>query len=212
MANEVDDKLVEIDKFSDDELAKFMKENGISLKIEEARSINGKIGRNPTLTELHIFNIEWSEHASYKSSKNILKLLPTSGSTVIQGPKEDAGILKFTTHKGDKYGVVIAHESHNHPSQVVPAEGAATGVGGIVRDVCCMGAKVICNLPIDEVTEGVLYDREKKEVEKKFEEPEVDEPFLCFSTQYYIRRKFHRNMNLFNVHFNSFSSRRAKLR
>ena len=78
-----------------------------------------------------------------KSSKDILKLLPTDGSNIIQGPKEDAGIVFFTEFKGERYGIVIGHESHNHPSQVVPYEGAATGIGGIVRDINCMGAKVI---------------------------------------------------------------------
>ncbi|MBU0615669.1 MAG: phosphoribosylformylglycinamidine synthase, partial [Nanoarchaeota archaeon] len=128
---------------SDGELSKFMKGNAISLKVSEARKIVELIGRNPTITELHIFNIEWSEHCSYKSSKNVLKMLPTSGPTVMQGPKEDAGIIHIGTFKGDKYGLVIGHESHNHPSQVVPYEGAATGIGGCVRDILCMGARVI---------------------------------------------------------------------
>ncbi|MBI2136303.1 phosphoribosylformylglycinamidine synthase subunit PurL [Candidatus Woesearchaeota archaeon] len=123
----------------DKELAEFLKKNAISLKLNEARKIVELIGRNPTITELHIFNIQWSEHSSYKSSKNALKMLPTTGPTVILGPKEDAGILKLD----EEYGIVISHESHNHPSQVVPYEGAATGIGGNVRDVLCMGAKVI---------------------------------------------------------------------
>ena len=138
--NEVDNsELVNISKMNDKELAEFLKKNAISLKLNEARKIVELIGRNPTITELHIFNIQWSEHSSYKSSKNSLKLLPTTGPTVILGPKEDAGILKLD----DEYGIVISHESHNHPSQVVPYEGAATGIGGNVRDVLCMGAKVI---------------------------------------------------------------------
>ncbi len=138
--NEVDAaELVNISSMQDKELAEFLKKNSISLKLNEARKIVELIGRNPTITELHIFNIQWSEHSSYKSSKNSLKLLPTTGPTVILGPKEDAGILKLD----DEYGIVISHESHNHPSQVVPYEGAATGIGGNVRDVLCMGAKVI---------------------------------------------------------------------
>ena len=72
-----------------------------------------------------------------------MRKLPTDGPTVMQGPAEDAGILHLGEWNGERYGVVIAHESHNHPSQVVPFEGAATGVGGIVRDVLCMGAEVI---------------------------------------------------------------------
>ncbi len=144
MKNGVDEKLlVNVSGMSDDELMQLMKENAISLTLDEIRSIPGKIGREPTLTELHIFNIEWSEHCSYKSSRETLKLLPTSGPNVIQGPQEDAGIIHLADIDGKRYGVVMAHESHNHPSQVVPYEGAATGVGGILRDVLCMGARVV---------------------------------------------------------------------
>ncbi len=117
---------------------------GIALTPEEAISIKERLGRVPTLAELFVFDIEWSEHCSYKSSKHLLKkYLPVSGRFVIQGPEEDAGIVEFTSHEGHRYGIVIAHESHNHPSQVLPIEGAATGIGGIVRDVDCMGASVI---------------------------------------------------------------------
>lgn len=136
------ESIVPISTYDDTKLAEFMKKNAITLKVSEARTIAEKLGRDPTLTEFHIFNIEWSEHCSYKSSKNMLKKLPTTGSKVIQGPKEDAGIVFFTEHKGDRYGIAIGHESHNHPSQLVPFEGAATGIGGIVRDVNCMGARV----------------------------------------------------------------------
>ncbi len=140
---EVDrEQTVSVSSMSDDELQKFMSENGISLKVSEARMVVEKLKRDPTLTEFHIFNNEWSEHCSYKSSKEVLKMLPTSGPTVMQGPQEDAGIIYLTTIDNEKYGVVIAHESHNHPSQVVPYEGAATGIGGIVRDVLCMGAHI----------------------------------------------------------------------
>ena len=97
----------------------------------------------PTDTELYAFDAQWSEHCSYKSSRRHLRKLPTDGPTVMQGPAEDAGILHLGEWNGERYGVVIAHESHNHPSQVVPFEGAATGIGGIVRDVLCMGAEVI---------------------------------------------------------------------
>src|SRR3989338_150432 len=140
---EVDADLVGISEFSDSELKDFLRKNGLSLTLEEARKVVKLIGRNPTLTELHIFNIQWSEHCSYKSSRHILKMLPTSGPNVIQGPEEDAGILYLTTIGNERYGIVFGHESHNHPSQVVPYEGAATGIGGIVRDVLCMGARVI---------------------------------------------------------------------
>mgnify|MGYP006290871201 CR=1 FL=1 len=155
---EADDTLVDISSMSDDALKEFMKKNAISLKISEAKEVVKLIGRNPTLTELHIFNTEWSEHCSYKSSRKWLKLLPTKGPTVIQGPEEDAGIIKFT----DDRGIVIAHESHNHPSQVVPYEGAATGVGGIVRDVLCMGARIIATA--DPLRFGDLKGKKKNYV------------------------------------------------
>ncbi|HLC95783.1 MAG TPA: phosphoribosylformylglycinamidine synthase subunit PurL [Candidatus Nanoarchaeia archaeon] len=140
---EVDIETIPITSKSDADIADFIKKNSLALKVSECRKIAELIGRNPTLTELHMFNIQWSEHCSYKSSKEILKLLPTTGPTVMQGPQEDAGIIKFAKVNGEQYGIVIGHESHNHPSQVVPYEGAATGIGGIIRDVACMGAKVI---------------------------------------------------------------------
>ena len=116
---------------------------GVALSADEVRAIVAHLGRIPTDTELFAFDAQWSEHCSYKSSRHFLRRLPTDGPTVMQGPAEDAGILHLGTWEGERYGVVIAHESHNHPSQVVPFEGAATGVGGIVRDVLCMGAEVI---------------------------------------------------------------------
>ena len=115
----------------------------IGLSDDEIRRIVATLGRVPTDVELYAFDAQWSEHCSYKSSRRHLRKLPTDGPTVMQGPAEDAGILHLGTWQGDAYGVVIAHESHNHPSQVVPFEGAATGIGGIVRDVLCMGAEVI---------------------------------------------------------------------
>jgi phosphoribosylformylglycinamidine synthase II len=116
---------------------------GVALSADEVRAIVAELGRIPTDTELFAFDAQWSEHCSYKSSRHHLRKLPVDGPTVMQGPAEDAGILHLGTWNGARYGVVIAHESHNHPSQVVPFEGAATGVGGIVRDVLCMGAEVI---------------------------------------------------------------------
>ncbi|MCL4544800.1 MAG: phosphoribosylformylglycinamidine synthase subunit PurL [Chloroflexi bacterium] len=100
------------------------------------------LGRDPSLVELYIFNTQWSEHCSYKSSRSHLRLLPTSAPWVIQGPQEDAGIVELGEWRGRRWGIVFGHESHNHPSQVVPYEGAATGIGGIIRDVLCMGAHV----------------------------------------------------------------------
>lgn len=115
----------------------------VALRKDELERIAERLGREPTNAELHAFDAQWSEHCSYKSSRHHLKKLPTSGPDVILGPAEDSGILYLGEHGGERYGVVIAHESHNHPSQVVPFEGAATGIGGIVRDVLCMGAEVV---------------------------------------------------------------------
>lgn len=128
---------------SDKELAQVLKQNKIGLTPQESKKINKMLGRNPTLTEATIWGIQGSEHSSYKSSRRHLSMLPTSGPNVILGPCEDAGIIEIAKIDGKRYGIVISHESHNHPSQVVPYEGAATGIGGNVRDVLCMGAHVI---------------------------------------------------------------------
>jgi len=138
----VDSKLIDVEGMSDEALKEFLRKNAISLAVSEARRIAELIGRNPSLTELHIFNIQWSEHSSYKSSRAVLKMLPTKAPNVILGPVEDSGIVELGNINGEKYGIVVSHESHNHPSQVVPYEGAATGIGGDIRDVLCMGAKV----------------------------------------------------------------------
>ena len=128
---------------SDAELTDRLKSLNIGMTAHEARKVVGILGRDPTVVELFIFDIEWSEHCSYKSSKRILQqYLPTQAGNVIMGPGEDAGIIEFVTVNGRSYAIVAAHESHNHPSQVLPVEGAATGIGGIVRDVDCMGATV----------------------------------------------------------------------
>jgi phosphoribosylformylglycinamidine synthase subunit PurL len=115
----------------------------VALRDDELQRIAEGLGRQPTVVELHAFDAQWSEHCSYKSSRHHLARLPTSGARVVLGPGEDAGVLHLGTHAGERYAVVVAHESHNHPSQIVPFEGAATGIGGIVRDVLCMGAEVI---------------------------------------------------------------------
>ncbi len=127
----------------DAELARQARHFGLALKTAELRKIAEGLGRDPTVVEAHVFDAAWSEHCSYKSSRHFLKRLPTTGPTVMQGPQEDAGIVHLGEWDGERYGIVFAHESHNHPSQVVPFEGAATGIGGIVRDVLCMGAEVI---------------------------------------------------------------------
>ncbi len=116
---------------------------GVALRADELARIRERLGREPSTVELHAFDAQWSEHCSYKSSRHQLKRLPTTGTLVVLGPAEDSGILHLGEYNGERYGIVIAHESHNHPSQVVPFEGAATGIGGIVRDVLCMGAQVI---------------------------------------------------------------------
>ncbi len=112
------------------------------LKPEEYERILDLIGREPTLTELGIFSAMWNEHCSYKSSRLWLKTLPTEGPQVIQGPGENAGIVDI----GDGQCAVFKMESHNHPSYIEPHQGAATGVGGILRDVFTMGARPIAAL------------------------------------------------------------------
>ncbi len=128
---------------SDEEISALAKHHGLALSVEDLREIAGKLGRDPGIVEVHAFDAQWSEHCSYKSSRPLLRQLPTEGLTVMLGPAEDAGILRLGEWDGSTWGIVIAHESHNHPSQLVPFEGAATGIGGIVRDVLCMGATVI---------------------------------------------------------------------
>ncbi len=116
----------------------------MALSANDKIAIEQLLGRQPTVLELTIFDTMWSEHCSYKSSKRILKqYLPTKGRDVSVGIGEDSGIIRFAKVGDDQYCIAISHESHNHPSQILPVEGAATGVGGVVRDVYCMGADVI---------------------------------------------------------------------
>ena len=126
-------------------IASLIKQYRLALTVEEALTIqNVFLKRPPTLAELVLWSIQGSEHCSYKSTRRHLSKFNTNSSQVILGPKEDAGIVAVATDEtGLRYGVVMSHESHNHPSQIVPYEGAATGVGGNVRDVSCMGAEVI---------------------------------------------------------------------
>ena len=112
------------------------------LKGDEYARLLKILGREPSLTELGIFSVMWSEHCSYKSSRIWLKTLPTTGPQVIQGPGENAGVVDL----GDGDCVVFKMESHNHPSYIEPYQGAATGVGGIMRDVFTMGARPVANL------------------------------------------------------------------
>jgi phosphoribosylformylglycinamidine synthase II len=112
------------------------------LTPEEYQRLLEIVGRTPTLTELGIFSVMWSEHCSYKSSRVWLAQLPTKGPLVIQGPGENAGVVDI----GDGDAIIFKMESHNHPSYIEPYQGAATGVGGIMRDVFTMGARPIANL------------------------------------------------------------------
>jgi phosphoribosylformylglycinamidine synthase II len=112
---------------------------GHGLKPDEYAKILALIGRQPTYTELGIFSAMWNEHCSYKSSKKWLRTLPTTGKRVIQGPGENAGVVDI----GDGQAIVFKMESHNHPSFIEPYQGAATGVGGILRDVFTMGARPV---------------------------------------------------------------------
>ena len=112
------------------------------LKLEEFENIKKLLKREPNLLELGIFSAMWNEHCSYKSSRIHLKKLPTTGKQVIQGPGENAGVIDI----GDDDVIVFKIESHNHPSYIEPYQGAATGVGGILRDVFTMGARPIALL------------------------------------------------------------------
>jgi phosphoribosylformylglycinamidine synthase II len=122
------------------------------LTPEEYGKIISTLGREPTYTELGIFSVMWSEHCSYKSSRLHLKKLPTRGKLVVQGPGENAGIVDI----GDGYIAAFKIESHNHPSFIEPFQGAATGVGGILRDIFTMGARPVAVMdslrfgPLDE--------------------------------------------------------------
>src|SRR5882757_1514507 len=112
-----------------------IKDHGIT--PDEYERIKASLGREPSLTELGIFSVMWSEHCSYKSSRVHLKRLPTRSKMVLQGPGENAGIIDI----GDGWACAFKIESHNHPSFIEPFQGAATGVGGILRDIFTMGAR-----------------------------------------------------------------------
>jgi phosphoribosylformylglycinamidine synthase len=130
--------------------AALAREHGLS--DEEWRNILQILGRTPTFSELGIFSVMWSEHCSYKSSKRWLRGLPTEGEQVLEGPGENAGAVAI----GDGLAVIFKIESHNHPSFIEPRQGAATGVGGILRDVFTMGARPIASL--DSLRFGPLED------------------------------------------------------
>jgi phosphoribosylformylglycinamidine synthase len=127
-----------------------VREHGLT--DEEYAQILEILGRPPSFPELGIFSVMWSEHCSYKSSKKYLKRLPTKGEQVLQGPGENAGVVSI----GEGLAVVFKMESHNHPSFIEPKQGAATGVGGILRDVFTMGARPVASL--DSLRFGPLDD------------------------------------------------------
>ena len=120
----------------------FADAEAMGLSHDEWLLILKRLDRTPNLCELGIFSAMWSEHCSYKSSKKWLKTLPTEGAQVIQGPGENAGVVDI----GDGLATVFKIESHNHPSYIEPYQGAATGVGGILRDVFTMGARPVALL------------------------------------------------------------------
>lgn len=128
----------------------------MGLTEEEYTRVQKLLGRLPNYTETGLFAVLWSEHCSYKNSKKLLKHLPTEGLRVLQGPGEGAGVVDI----GDGQGVVFKIESHNHPSAVEPYQGAATGVGGILRDVFSMGAKPVAVL--NSLRLGELTDRRNR--------------------------------------------------
>ncbi|MFH0770713.1 MAG: phosphoribosylformylglycinamidine synthase subunit PurL [Candidatus Peregrinibacteria bacterium] len=151
---------------SDDEVLHFLKEHRIGLSVPEARKISEMLKRDPTVVEATVWGIQGSEHCSYKSSRRFLKGLPVTGKHVILGPGEDSGIVAITDGpKGKRWGLVVSHESHNHPSQIVPFEGAATGIGGVVRDVVCMGARVIGAM--DNLRLGDLRSEESRTIARE---------------------------------------------
>jgi phosphoribosylformylglycinamidine synthase len=138
-------EIVDFSGLSDREIQKTLASLNISLTSDEVKKIQNKmLRRAPSISELVLFSIQGSEHCSYKSSRPYLKQFVTESPDVVLGAKEDAGVIAVTTdNSGKRWCIVMSHESHNHPSQIVPYEGAATGVGGNVRDVMCMGAEVI---------------------------------------------------------------------
>ena len=136
---------IDLSGLNDNQIKAKLSELNIPLTPEEGKKIQHEmLGRPASLTELVLFSIQGSEHCSYKSSRTHIKQFVTNGPDVVLGAKEDAGVVAVAKdNSGNRWCIVMSHESHNHPSQIVPYEGAATGVGGNVRDVMCMGAEVI---------------------------------------------------------------------
>ena len=119
------------------------------LTDEEYARIQGILGRDPNITELGVFSVMWSEHCSYKNTKRELRKFPTTGPLVLVKAGEDRGTARpacVSPAIGDGWAVAIKMESHNHPSAIEPFQGAATGVGGIIRDIFTMGARPVFSL------------------------------------------------------------------
>lgn len=135
-----------------------LQQHGIT--ADEYRRIEAALGRTPSLTELGIYSVMWSEHCSYKSSRVHLKRLPTESDRVVQGPGENAGIIDV----GDGWACAFKIESHNHPSYIEPFQGAATGVGGILRDIFTMGARPLAVM--DSLRFGPVREEEAGAVDK----------------------------------------------
>mgnify|MGYP000491224381 FL=1 len=141
----------------------------MGLSDAEFKMVEDILGRTPNYTETGLFSVMWSEHCSYKNSKPVLSRFPTKGDHVLQGPGEGAGIVDI----GDGQAAVFKMESHNHPSAIEPYQGAATGVGGIIRDVFSMGARPVALL--NSLRFGEL---ETPRVKYLFEEVVADDRFL----------------------------------
>src|SRR4051794_14448464 len=145
------------------------------LKPDEFERIKKILGREPNFTELGIFSVMWSEHCSYKNSKRELRKFPTTGPTVlVKAGEENAGVIDI----GDGWGIAFKMESHNHPSAVEPFQGAATGVGGIIRDIFTMGARPVFSLNslrFGPITPGVSCHNSKEEAEAYVEKSRGDQ-------------------------------------
>src|SRR5437773_5475879 len=131
-----------------------LREHGLT--EQEYQKILKTLGRTPTLAELGVFSVMWSEHCPYKSSRLHLKRLPTRSRRVVQGPGENAGIIDI----GEGWACAFKIESHNHPSFIEPFQGAATGVGGILRDIFTMGARPVAVM--DSLRFGPILDSKDK--------------------------------------------------
>jgi phosphoribosylformylglycinamidine synthase len=138
-----------------------------SITAEEYERILAALGRTPSLTELGIYSVMWSEHCSYKSSRVHLKRLPTKSDRVVQGPGENAGIIDV----GDGWACAFKIESHNHPSYIEPHQGAATGVGGILRDIFTMGARPLAVM--DSLRFGPISSSDSTDPDQKIKEREL---------------------------------------